>query len=85
MDKFYQAFHHKDNKTSKTGNVIATVQLVTCYTGYWVHHEPNTEDLQHYPVVIVPSAFTRIETPANGPFPGPCMRLNPLAGSKTAP
>lgn len=38
-----------------------------------------------YPVVMVPSALTRIETPANGPFPGPWMRLNPLAGSKTAP
>ena len=40
-----------------------------------------------YPVVIVPSALTRIVTPGNGLRPdGPCPGtwLKPLAGSKTA-
>ena len=69
MAGLYQALSKDIN--SKTGNAIATVEVATKYTGYGVHHDPNIEYLQPYPVVIVPSAFTRIETPPDGPFPGP--------------
>ncbi len=41
--------------------------------------------LTSYPVVIVPSALTRMETVGNGPLPGPEVWAKPLAGSKMAP
>jgi hypothetical protein len=80
----YQAFYHKDNKTSKTGNAIATVQVATRYTGFGVHHDPNIEYLQPYPVVIVPSALTWMETVGRGPLPGPDTWL-PFEELKIAP
>ena len=37
-----------------------------------------------YPVVIVPSALTRMDTPGRGVWAGPCTTLKLLAGSKMA-
>ena len=61
--------------------------------GYiYVSKQEQNEALQRilrllttYPVVIVPSALTRMETVGNGPLPGPEVWAKPLAGSKMAP
>src|SRR5258708_919455 len=44
----------------------------------------NLQRFRYYPVVIVPSALTRMDTPGRGVWAGPCTTLKLLAGSKMA-